>query len=188
VVHERRRQASSPLPRGREPTVCGRSSRGRRPAGAASRAVRARQVVEPEGRDRLPREGRKGPLLGLLAIHRAPGRRAGGGPHRRVLRGQRPVKTWPRQERGKKTDYSDFPPEKVAFFMRTPVWCRRRAQELGPAVQELVAILLSGPLESAVMPYHRAMSAVNQQGPVCRRPAQWEAHHRPRGRWWEYPV
>jgi hypothetical protein len=53
------------------------------------------------------------------------------------------VKTWPRAERGKRTDYSDFPPEKVAFFMRTPVWCRRRAEELGPAVAELVAILLS---------------------------------------------
>jgi Integrase core domain len=52
------------------------------------------------------------------------------------------VKTWSRSEKGKRTDYADFPPEKVAFFMRTPVWCRRRAAELGPFVQELVAILL----------------------------------------------
>lgn len=52
------------------------------------------------------------------------------------------VKTWPRAERGKRTDNADYPPEKIAFFMRTPVWCRRRAAELGPAVSELVNALL----------------------------------------------
>jgi len=52
------------------------------------------------------------------------------------------VKTWPRAERGKRTDNADYPPEKIAFFMRTPVWCRRRAAELGPAVSELVTELL----------------------------------------------
>ncbi|HYN18815.1 MAG TPA: IS21 family transposase [Actinomycetes bacterium] len=54
------------------------------------------------------------------------------------------VKTWSRVERGKQTDWADYPPEKVAFFMRTPSWCRRRAGELGPGVAELVAGLLSG--------------------------------------------
>jgi transposase len=52
------------------------------------------------------------------------------------------VKTWPRAERGRRTDNGDYPPEKIAFFMRTPVWCRRRAAELGPAVSELVNELL----------------------------------------------
>ncbi len=52
------------------------------------------------------------------------------------------VKTWPRAERGKRTDNADYPPEKIAFFMRTPVWCRKRAAELGPAVSELVNALL----------------------------------------------
>ena len=52
------------------------------------------------------------------------------------------VKTWARIERGRQTDYSDYPPEKVAFFMRNPAWCRRRAGELGPAVVELIAVLL----------------------------------------------
>jgi transposase len=52
------------------------------------------------------------------------------------------IKTWARLERGKQTDYGDYPPEKVAFFMRTPVWCRRRAAELGPHVAELVGELL----------------------------------------------
>ena len=52
------------------------------------------------------------------------------------------VKTHRRVERGRQTDYSDYPPEKVAFFMRTPVWCRRRAIELGPHVTELIGELL----------------------------------------------
>ena len=51
------------------------------------------------------------------------------------------VKTWARVERGKQTDWSDLPPEKVAFFMRTPVWCRRRAAELGPSVLAVVEAL-----------------------------------------------
>jgi hypothetical protein len=52
------------------------------------------------------------------------------------------VKTWPRVERGRQTDWADYPPEKVAFFMRTPVWCRRRAAELGSSVAAVVAGLL----------------------------------------------
>jgi Mu transposase, C-terminal domain/Integrase core domain len=52
------------------------------------------------------------------------------------------VKTWPRIARGRQTDYSDYPPEKVAFFMRNPAWCRRRARELGPAVVEVIDGLL----------------------------------------------
>ena len=53
------------------------------------------------------------------------------------------VKTWARVERGKQTDWSDFPPEKVAFFMRTPQWCLRQATDLGPSVKELVEGLLA---------------------------------------------
>jgi transposase len=52
------------------------------------------------------------------------------------------VKTHGRIERGRQTDYADYPPDKVAFFMRTPVWCRHRARELGPAISEVVAGLL----------------------------------------------
>ena len=51
------------------------------------------------------------------------------------------VKTWARVERGKQTDWADFPPEKVAFFMRTPTWCRKRAAELGPSVLAVVEAL-----------------------------------------------
>ena len=54
------------------------------------------------------------------------------------------VKTHVRIERGRQTDYGDYPPEKVAFFMRTPTWCRRRSVELGPGVAELINGLLEG--------------------------------------------
>lgn len=43
---------------------------------------------------------------------------------------------------GRLTDWADYPPEKVAFLMRTPVWCRKRSAELGPAVAELIGELL----------------------------------------------
>ena len=62
-------------------------------------------------------------------------------------------KTHRRVERGRTTDWADYPPEKVAFFMRTPVWCRRRARELGPAVAEIITELL------AVNALHRLRSA-----------------------------
>jgi hypothetical protein len=52
------------------------------------------------------------------------------------------IKTHPRIERGKQTDMADYPPEKIAFFMRTPVWCRRRAAELGEAVAEVVGVIM----------------------------------------------
>jgi transposase len=52
------------------------------------------------------------------------------------------IKSHPRIERGKQTDHADYPPEKIAFFMRTPAWCRRRAAELGEAVAEVVAAIM----------------------------------------------
>ena len=52
------------------------------------------------------------------------------------------IKTWARLEKGKQTDWADYPPEKTAFFMRTPAWCRRRAGELGSSVTAVIAALL----------------------------------------------
>jgi hypothetical protein len=52
------------------------------------------------------------------------------------------IKAHARIERGKQTDHDDYPPEKIAFFMRTPAWCRRRATELGEAVAEVVAAIM----------------------------------------------
>lgn len=64
-----------------------------------------------------------------------------------------PVKTWGRVAKGRRTDHADYPPEKVAFFMRTPVWCRHRAAELGPSVVAVVDELLAEPV------LHRLRSA-----------------------------
>ncbi|HET9442060.1 MAG TPA: IS21 family transposase, partial [Acidimicrobiales bacterium] len=69
------------------------------------------------------------------------------------------VKTWARVERGKQTDWADYPPEKVAFFMRTPAWCRRRAAELGPSVLAVIEELFE------INALHRLRSA---QGVVRR--------------------
>jgi hypothetical protein len=63
------------------------------------------------------------------------------------------IKTWARLAKGKQTDWADYPPEKVAFFMRTPTWCRRRAAELGPSVTAVIAVLLE------VNALHRLRSA-----------------------------
>ncbi len=37
---------------------------------------------------------------------------------------------------------ADLPPDKVAFLMRTPAWCRRRAADVGGACAALVDALL----------------------------------------------
>jgi transposase len=44
--------------------------------------------------------------------------------------------------KGRVTDYADYPPEKIAFHMRTPAWCRKRAEQIGPKTVEVIAELL----------------------------------------------
>jgi transposase len=53
------------------------------------------------------------------------------------------VKSHPRKVRGKQTDFADYPPEKIAFHMRTPAWCRRKAAVIGPACEQLIGELLA---------------------------------------------
>ena len=112
---------------GRVAAVGVRGARGTGAAGAAAVALRAGDVEPPQGRARLLRQGRQGPLHRAVALHRPAPRRPRGRPHRRVLPDGQVVKTWARIEQGKQTDWADFPPEKVAFFMRTPQWCLKRA-------------------------------------------------------------
>jgi hypothetical protein len=47
-----------------------------------------------------------------------------------------------RRPRGKQTDLADYPPEKIAFHMRTPAWCRKKAAGIGPACVALIGGLL----------------------------------------------
>ena len=53
------------------------------------------------------------------------------------------IKTHARVTKGARTDWADYPPEKAAFFMRTPVWCRHRAAELGPDVAAVIEDLMA---------------------------------------------
>ncbi len=53
------------------------------------------------------------------------------------------VKTHPRKQWGKQTDFGDYPPEKIAFHMRTPAWCRRQAAGIGPACEQVIGELLA---------------------------------------------
>lgn len=54
------------------------------------------------------------------------------------------VKTHVRKPRGRATDLADYPPEKIAFHMRTPTWCRQRAEQAGPATAAVITELLAG--------------------------------------------
>jgi hypothetical protein len=52
------------------------------------------------------------------------------------------VATHVRRERGRSTNVEHYPPERIAFHMRTPTWCRHAAEEVGPACCEVIATLL----------------------------------------------
>jgi len=53
------------------------------------------------------------------------------------------IKTHPRGGRGQRvTDWNDYPPEKAAFFQRTPAWYRQQASGVGPSTRQTVDILL----------------------------------------------
>jgi hypothetical protein len=52
------------------------------------------------------------------------------------------VATHVRRERGRSTNVEHYPPERIAFHMRTPTWCRHAAEEVGPACSEVIAALL----------------------------------------------
>lgn len=53
------------------------------------------------------------------------------------------VKTHLRVPKGRRSiDWDDYPPEKAAFFQRTPDWCRHQARRLGLAVGAAVAAIL----------------------------------------------
>lgn len=52
------------------------------------------------------------------------------------------IATHGRRPAGKATDLSHYPPEKIAFTLRGPTWCRTRAAEIGSAATAVVAELL----------------------------------------------
>ncbi|WP_373033423.1 Mu transposase domain-containing protein [Streptomyces sp. NRRL B-2790] len=52
------------------------------------------------------------------------------------------VKTHAALEQGKRTDKNDHPPERIAFQMRTPIWCRGQASQVGDACRQVIDQLL----------------------------------------------
>jgi transposase len=52
------------------------------------------------------------------------------------------VATHVRRVRGRSTTVEHYPPERIAFHMRTPTWCREVAEQVGPACCEVIASLL----------------------------------------------
>ena len=54
---------------------------------------------------------------------------------------------------GRATDFEHYPPEKIAFTLRNPTWCRRVAAEVGPACTEVIAEFM------AINAIHRLRSA-----------------------------
>jgi DNA replication protein DnaC/transposase len=53
------------------------------------------------------------------------------------------VATHVRAERGRRTTFEHYPPEKIAFHMRTPTWCRQHAARVGPACAHVIEDLLA---------------------------------------------
>ncbi|MEV0453827.1 IS21 family transposase [Catellatospora methionotrophica] len=52
------------------------------------------------------------------------------------------IATHGHKTQGKQTDMSHYPPEKIAFKMRTPTWCRTRSVEIGAACAQVIDTML----------------------------------------------
>jgi hypothetical protein len=56
-----------------------------------------------------------------------------------IFAGADVVATHVRRPSGRSTDFTHYPPEKIAFHMRTPAWCRRTAELVGPSCEAVIA-------------------------------------------------
>ncbi|MDD5095718.1 MAG: IS21 family transposase [Dehalococcoidia bacterium] len=77
----------------------------------------------------------------------------------RVFLGPELIKTHPRAQRPGTwvTDLSDYPPEKLAYLMPAPSYCRKRAAEVGPQTQILVRKILA---ENAMRNLRKAQAII----------------------------
>lgn len=53
------------------------------------------------------------------------------------------------------TDHTDYPPNKLAFLLSTPTWCRRKAAEFGPYTEALITTILK---ENAIRNLRKAQA------------------------------
>ena len=56
-----------------------------------------------------------------------------------IFAGADVVATHVRRPSGRATDFTHYPPEKIAFHMKTPAWCRRTAELVGPSCEAVIA-------------------------------------------------
>ena len=59
-----------------------------------------------------------------------------------IVHEQKVVATHLRAERGRRTNHDHYPPEKIAFYQRTPAWCRSTAAAVGPACTQVIEDLM----------------------------------------------
>ena len=101
----------------------------------------------------MPREGRQGAVFGAVAADRAAGDARPPGNTVQILHQGKVVATHVQLLKGRATDFEHYPPEKIAFQMRTPAWCRQQAEKIGPATAAVIADLME------VNALHRLRSA-----------------------------
>ena len=70
-----------------------------------------------------------------------------------ILHENKVVATHIQLPKGRATDFEHYPPEKIAFHMRTPTWCRTEASKIGPATAAIIDELMQ------VNAIHRLRSA-----------------------------
>ncbi|WP_211210831.1 IS21 family transposase [Sporichthya polymorpha] len=134
-----------------------RRARGPGAGPVAGRAVRARALVTGQGRPGAPRAARRHPhqdrpdpvfgawrFIGATVDTRTTADGTGDGGHGmvQIFTDGELIATHAFLERGKRTDMGHYLPEKIAFHMRTPTWCREKAGRIGPATAEVVATML----------------------------------------------
>ena len=79
-----------------------------------------------------------------------------------ILHGGKVVATHAQLPKGRATDFEHYPPEKIAFHMRTPTWCRTQAERIGPATAAVIDELMQ------VNAIHRLRSAQGIIGLAAR--------------------
>ncbi len=76
------------------------------------------------------------------------------------------VKTHVRTDRGRVTDFEDYPPEKIAFHRGTPARCRQTAEDIGAAASAVVTGLLEGSAQYQLRSAQAILALREKHGPA----------------------
>jgi hypothetical protein len=79
------------------------------------------------------------------------------------------IATHVRKPFGKQTDMSHYPPERIAFAMRGPTWCRNRAGEIGAATTAVIADLLRDNALFRLRAAQGVLGLADRHDPACER-------------------